>query len=482
MLEKKFGFFSRLGMEDNGESALSGAVLDEPVNTEDILHPEETVEAELLEVEEQKNEIATGVAKTDDLVNDMETLENVAIALESASYRGGISVSAVDFARMTVQPIIKKWGMDNPIPSMESFEDGKRLEATTISMEGIKEVLKDFWKALVASISRLFDKFVSWVRSIFDTSVKIRKRAEDVLQRVQASDFTVDEKRQVDVPSLWSHALTTGRVDYVMHSLELIKTYTNNIVAGDLGSSIDRLMVKGIDYISDMRALGENTNARQMINAMEVQYKEIERIAFQSIAEGPSIHIRKTDDIMVGDRKWVSIRTNGKTGLPGDRMLNVAYRLPKGYTNSDAVIPLSDIYDSVGNFSISLNHDKKPVGKPDKLPALPKASMIDALKIVIHVCEKIRQFKQTYNARRSALSKLDGDISKLITFIDKDEKLLANVKNEATRSVRHYGYAMTKLYRSLVDFDTNWTSYALRMCNSIIRYVELSAASTPSSN
>lgn len=176
------------------------------------LTDEPIIEAQETELAEEENEISATESEADDADADVETLESIHIALESAIDRGGLDTVSYEMFGLTMNHIYRRYGIssENVLPSMESFNEDA-LGQTEISMEKVKQTLSAVTEGAAQLIKKLWFKFKEFLKGMFTFSLSLRKRAEAVSKRAAAAKDNTPPADQIKLYSA-RHLTIDGKV------------------------------------------------------------------------------------------------------------------------------------------------------------------------------------------------------------------------------------------------------------------------------
>ena len=155
---------------------------------EEVLDTAENVEADLGEAAEIAGDIDDGIAAMDQGEADADALNSIADTLEETEQDGGADPVAARVAEVAVEAIYARLGITRkPVSSMEAFGDkATRVEATKLSVEGIREVVRSVWEAVKKVLLQVKEWIMKFVDSIFNAQTKLQKRAEGVLAKAES--------------------------------------------------------------------------------------------------------------------------------------------------------------------------------------------------------------------------------------------------------------------------------------------------------
>ena len=186
-----------LGLEDDAPNVQVNIDTDEtgmPIDnvTED---GENTPEADEVEIIEDSSEIEADNEVIEEMAEAADSLESIYIAMESAQTNGGLTREAATFASIAVENIVRKYGVSSEDMgiSLESFNDN-RAQATTVSMEGVGQALKDLWDAIVTKFQAMIKKIVDFYYKTIAAAPRIKRRAEALRKKARSTNGTAKEK------------------------------------------------------------------------------------------------------------------------------------------------------------------------------------------------------------------------------------------------------------------------------------------------
>lgn len=156
----------------------------------------ESLETDLLEVNDEAEEAAVDQEQTDEAVETAEALESAVLALESAVQNGGLNADGAHILDLHVKSLYNRIGLKRQsVPALESFGGtSSRQKSTQIALEDIKESIKKIWEKIVAAIKSA----IQWVKDrfnkVFGAAEKLQKRAKALAEKAGATSGTPKEK------------------------------------------------------------------------------------------------------------------------------------------------------------------------------------------------------------------------------------------------------------------------------------------------
>lgn len=226
-----------LSMEDdapnvqvNIDTDEGGMPLDDVVATDDGAF-EPTPEADAAEITERAEEIAEDNDDIEDLEVASESLIATYEAMALAQRNGGLTREAATFAAISVESVMGRYNVSHTDLgiALESFSDNK-ARATTISMEGISDALRNLWDAIVRKFKEMVKKIVDFYQKTVAAAPRIKRRAQGIRKKADnttgsAEDTTVKTglfgqlniKGRVPEASDVINGLKNARTDFVKH-------------------------------------------------------------------------------------------------------------------------------------------------------------------------------------------------------------------------------------------------------------------------
>ena len=161
------------------------------------LHQEEGIlEAEVLEVIEAQQDIED----TEEAIEEMEAvsvgLEAIYDTVEAQLKQGGLDPIAAQFMNIGLESYNQRLNLKSEgVPSLEAFGgDTDRIQATTVSMEAIKQRLKEIWNAIKAAVKAALEKLIAFFARVFSSVDKLATRAKALIKKAGATKGKADGK------------------------------------------------------------------------------------------------------------------------------------------------------------------------------------------------------------------------------------------------------------------------------------------------
>jgi hypothetical protein len=168
-------------------------------------------------------EIEADMEFTVGLEHVISGLEAIAAEAAGSIVNGGYDRVAAGMMEVAVESHLCIVGLSasDSVPSLESFgSTSTQVEATQVSVEGIKEKAKQLWTFLVKKFKEIREKMLVWYKKIFSGAAMLKKRGEAVAKKSlekkdglkddvedislggAASALMVDDNGNADIPKL----------------------------------------------------------------------------------------------------------------------------------------------------------------------------------------------------------------------------------------------------------------------------------------
>lgn len=157
----------------------------------------DSVETQLLEVEESGGDVADVEEQVEEAAEVAEGLEELRLTLKSGLEEGGVSkreaAAIVGAANRMVASI---GGNAIATPGLEHFgSHSQRLDATRVAMESIGDEIKNIWKKILAQLEKAYEWIRKHMLNVFGAGPKLVKRAE-ALKKAAEDNTNADQKEK----------------------------------------------------------------------------------------------------------------------------------------------------------------------------------------------------------------------------------------------------------------------------------------------
>lgn len=195
-----------LGLED--EEVAEAVEVAEPTEAVD-----ETPADEVIEVSEATDKVEDATEVVEELQEQEAALESLKIALESCIADGGLDQKSAVFFNHAYRQITDRIGLKPGTVSVESFGGGTtRLNATNISLEGIKETLTKIWIAIKNAVMRAAKAIADFFAKIFGGVKAIRDKATSLKDAAAKMEAGSEAGKEITIRSA-GKLQTNGKAD-----------------------------------------------------------------------------------------------------------------------------------------------------------------------------------------------------------------------------------------------------------------------------
>lgn len=168
-------------MEDEQQSEMTQGTDEQVEALAEAGSPDLDPAPEAAAAEEVAQDIQAEETQIEETADTVEALESMAMVVRQASLEGGLNRTSAALVRNQMAYHQKRLGASRrvPMPSMESFGGvSSRLSATNVTMEGIKDLAKTAWDAIVKAMRRVISFFQEYYNKFFGGAERLKARAE----------------------------------------------------------------------------------------------------------------------------------------------------------------------------------------------------------------------------------------------------------------------------------------------------------------
>lgn len=310
---------------------------------------------------------ATDVANTEEAVEELEEvkagLESIVSELEIAVRDGGLNAQAAQFLQLGVEAYTVRLGMETRmIPSLESFGGTtEKLAATKISMESIKETIRNIWEAILRTIRRIRAMLKNFFIRVFAAAPKVRARAEQIKKAAQSATGQAASANINAGGAGQALALGSGFPTNLGETL-----MTVDRLATDVFTTFHNNMVSACNDFAT-RLSGAGTD-EEKLGALVLNFKPVLPNSIGKAGDEPSVHY--SDE------------------LPGHKRLRIMI-------NADAAKSFSA---SVDGFASSV--------KVGEVKTQAPAEVVKACDAVIAICNAVEGYQKNWQQAEGAVDNL----------------------------------------------------------------------------
>lgn len=193
------------------EEAVEAAPAVESPSYEEVAVDDSDLNEALADQAEAEGEVKEVEETHDQLKRAADSLESIALSMESALNDGGLHPQAAKFMQIAVESQLNAIGVEQPvIPSLESFGGmSARMRATQVSLEGIKETIAKVWEQIVAILKKLRDAAIAFFKRVFTSVGRLRDYLEALEKKLET---TGDKTSTIElvVPAALANRLAIG--------------------------------------------------------------------------------------------------------------------------------------------------------------------------------------------------------------------------------------------------------------------------------
>ena len=226
---------------------------------EDAPAAADSLETDMLEVNERSNKIDETNEAIEEAVEDADTLEDIASVMDESTENGGMDQTSARVAEIAIESIYARLNVrkTNAMPAMESFgAKSTRITATKFALENIQTGLKAIWEGIKAAAIKVWSWITSFFQTIMNTAGKLKERAVALAAKVKALGTTEASVKTVDVGLLIAY---NGGVD-LDNLFEMVKGGEANV------DTLSKDMTN-----SDISKAGENEAAVEKVSKDKVE-------------------------------------------------------------------------------------------------------------------------------------------------------------------------------------------------------------------
>lgn len=397
---------------------------DENLATEVVLAGgEDSMENGLLEVQEAAQEVADNESAVDELTEVAEGLEEIADAVETAAEDGGLNPQAAEMLALGVESYTRRLGIESRvIPSLESFGGASnRQQATRVSLEGLRETIENVWNAIKAQIQKL----ITWVRDYYQrvwaAAPKIRKRAEDLLAKVDGLDGKTAKDKTVEAGGIVKALHLGGKFPADLGAE--VKRVSASVKTALAGSNTEytanaELIATGVEGVSA-------DNSEKLIEGLK-------KFLGDSTLLADTTSIGATNGPDAGDDRFgndVDVKRSAE--LPGGVAIFASSR-KAAQLNEKALGA-----DHVSSISIKvMPFSKKAPDVKAEMPVLDIATMRAVCNGVVELTTEIENFKRDFEKADKAKAKIVKAGDKFSDSIKRSKELSADAKTAANATMK----------------------------------------------
>lgn len=452
------------------------------------LSGEDSVEAEVIEVQEADQQVAETDAAIEDTITDAESMESIYYAMEGFRRTGGMSKDVAFMAQVGLDNVLARYPhlslRDIGQPSLESFGSaGSRLSRTTASMEGIRQMLSDFWAMIMKQINKLTAYIRNWYLKVLDAAPRLKKRAEAIAEKAGNVSGTIENKK-IDVGVLRELSFAGKPVAkaQLIKSLEVFKDGIDTALSPKSADGYETAMTELLDILEKavdgkldserdaavaQKAAVTNPDGSIKTPAVDakaaVSYKQALEKALKVTTDKFGTFESKAGD----DKRWNDKLTPTLSPeLLGNKcVVKVELTTPANAGLKDIA---SGYYVKMDN----KNPKQKSLDSTGSFETLSTGDVETVAKTVADICEQIMVYKKAWEGREKQQKRMDSEVKKAIS---QSEKSGDDGEGKTTaKQVRECGDAIQKAWRNGVQFESQLINFGIKTGRAALTYCERS--------
>ena len=177
------------------------------VNGDLMERPEDSVETQLIEVDNETR--GADVLDIDEaqLAGDTEQLEEHAEVVADSLEDGGMDETAARQTEIAVESIANRWNLKRPKLGRESYASGStRMSATKLGLESIMDTISSAWQRFYDWVVERFRAMKDIWRKYVNAGKAFKKRAQKLRDRINKLEGSPDKDEKISMKKIWKLA------------------------------------------------------------------------------------------------------------------------------------------------------------------------------------------------------------------------------------------------------------------------------------
>lgn len=459
ILAKKLGF--SLGLEDDAPAA------DITINVETdeegtplagtTLDGENTVEQDQVETAEAESEVTESNDQVEELEEAQETLENYYVALEHYNRNGGMNREAAAMMSIGVEGVVRRFGItpkDLNI-SVESFGDN-RQRATTISMEGVKDMLATIWTKIKEVMDKMWKALKNFYMKLFSGAVRLKKRAEAIAKKASNHGKVMGEKRiEISLLKQLHFSGKPGKFNDYIQTLEKYSAVTDLLQKGGFEKSTEEVtkLINSVDG-GKLREKSLTKSTTAVINDRGI------------MTLGGALDKTPSKEVIAGfsDNAAEAKCTDELAG--GVILVGV---IGKEDPNSDGAESVRALFNTTKCGFVKKSQRSVSVDNSAQFDTLTLTQVETLSNKVVTIAENVRGYEKMWHKRESMLSDVKKAGDKAVSQLERDKENDDKEGKEYNEGIA-YIQGATAYIRRAVNFESQVNSRALATSSAILNY------------
>ena len=444
-----------------------------------------------VEVADATDEVVADDQAATELSEAHEKLEEVSEAIAEASENGGISKEAAVFAHLAIKNACGRFygpAFAAAVPSVESFYgDSGRRRNTQIALEGIGQMLKSFWQAIVRQIKKMWASVRNWYERVLGAAPRLKKKAQSLLAKSGNANGTAEEK---DMDLNLMHALNiSGKApkpsDAVSH-IKALATTTSAALGDETNGKYEGVFEDFEKLIDAVEGLGDDKfKDKPAVPASGTTQGTTAYTAPKDLATAYSSFSNELTQVYetVRDRVMKPMTVSGTKNGSNDRFgTDLDYKQTNEMLGGSAIIVIEPrgtapaekvkVMRRTGPRFATYAVKPKDVDNSGSFKTMSGAEIRMVTEEVSDVCDHIITYKKSWEMREKTEKKMEAAANKAIANLEKDKDAPAL----KVRLIKDLASGTYGFLQNTVAFETHLINYSLKTCGALLNWCERSLA------
>lgn len=415
-------------------------------NFEDGITPEDMAQAQQLQIESSvaneelqaiEAELNEGNTEGDVLDSAVNTYpEVVDMIQQDIDENGGVSTESAKY----IDFILRQAGLGGVINvSVENFNDpSRRLRETTVSLEGLKETLRNWWENFIAWWGKQREKLKKWWIKTFSNAAGIQKRAESIVQRAQNVTKGQPKEKKLSFTRLQSTLFLNNAMPEPAALLTALKGMTG--IGEEVFGTWQKKGIEDAEALLDVVSsanLDTDAGVKSFADALVTKISSINfrPSGFNNIGPNDSNLPEEFTSGKVQGNRTVS-RTAEMPGGKAIYLIQMNGQMNNGGTATDSVDKLTNAvaWLSTRRFILSSFNSKNKEDSEIQINTWSPTQIVDLCNEVQTMARLIEQYQQNFKAQEKANENIDKFKKAGETNVQGDaEALAAKAQNQLKR-------------------------------------------------
>jgi hypothetical protein len=445
-------------------------------NYEDGIEPDDLAAAQQLQIEQQTaledldqigGEIIEDQQEGDLLSEAVDTYPQVVEMIEDdIENNGGVSTESAKYLNF----ILNRAGLEGIINvSVEDFADNtRRLNATRVSLEGIKETLRNWWENLLNWFKKMREKLKKWWIKNFSAAAALKSRATNLQERAKKITTSNAKEKKLTFNRLQSTLFVNGKFPGAQLPAELKKL---SDVGQTLFNDWQQEGIKSAEKILDVVSTAQLDAAGIAKFATDLQSAIQTEVTFKPAGFNNVTGTDVPDDYAKNNDARYNVSRTAE--LPGQKAIYLK-QLGNNANQGGGGEGLAKLQSSVDWLSTRVfkldNVVKKPKEDGDtQIDTLTPTSIIEICGEIETFSTIIENYQRNFKAQETANDN-----------IDKFKKIADQVPDDNERDVVQAQNLLKKIPNPLRDMInepvTQFAGHFMRVANTALQVCERSLA------